>query len=167
MLHSAPEDKSLHCYNFSPSQLSIFLLILLISCCRNISATWTHCPSSNSTREVPIKQRDVAYLKLCWGDQTLLNQTNALLKLDMNFAAHLILDRALHWQVSLQQAYLLMHMLTWQLWKSLQSKTCPERLCTLLEMVLMENTNFEIFLISRIIMGLASIRHSVNYFIFS
>ena len=97
----------------------------------------------------------------------MLNQTNALLKLDMNFAAHLILDRALHWQVSLQQAYLLMHMLTQQLWKSLQSKTRPERLCTLLEMVLMENTDFEIFLIALIIMGLAHIRHSANYFIFS
>lgn len=116
---------------------------------------------------MPIKQRDVAYLKLCWGDQTLLNQTNALLKLDMNFAAHLILDRALHWQVSLQQAYLLMHMLTQQLWKTLQSKTRPERLCTLLETVLMENTDFEIFLIALIIMGLAHIRHSVKYFIFS
>lgn len=85
----------------------------------------------------------------------------------MNFAAHLILDRALHWQVSLQQAYLLMPMFTQQLWKSLQSKTHPERPCTLLEMVLMENTDFEIFLISLIIMGLAHIRHSVNYFIFS
>ena len=118
-------------------------------------------------QEVPIKQRDVAYLKLCWGDQALLNQTNALLKLDMNFAAHLILDRTLQGQVSLQQAYLWMHVLTQQLWKGLQSKTHPERLCTLLEMVLMENTDFEIFLISLIIMGLAHIRHSVNYFIFS
>ena len=64
--------------------------------------------------EKRLRQRDVAYLKLCWGDQALLNQTNALLKPDMNFVAHLNHDCALSLPDSLQHAYLLIHMLTWQ-----------------------------------------------------
>ena len=105
----APEDNSFHRCHFSTSQLSIFLPdFVLISCRRNSSAAWTHCPSFN-TAEVPIQRRDVPYLKLCWGGQALLNQTNALFKLDMNFAAHLVHNRALNLQDSLQQTYLLTH----------------------------------------------------------
>lgn len=86
--HSIPEDNSLHCCSFSISRLSVFLLTALISCCRNSGAAWTLCPPISSAGGGPVRQRDAAHLKLCWGDQALLNQTNALLKTDMDFAAH-------------------------------------------------------------------------------